>query len=337
MKKLPNRMRYLLNNNSRGVVSRFITKDDFSLYDHTEVIYRELQQFVVLRISEYDPTPNKAYTQWLLREYEKSCFNLKADVPRIQGYVKYFDDNKKRFTLRDINQYRFEDLIIEVEAVKAAEHYYAIYDSIDSNQYENYLRSSGKVNKVLEIISGDSHVSELIDFEAVYFYSKNTKWCIRLEKVFEQYRNHGPLYLLLTKHDRYLLQYRFNKGEAEKKGNLIGWNIEIADSKNNLITDFTELYKLNASPNDWELGRLLYLLLLLSAKSKGVTIVRLPELKGMVGSIGSWAALQNPGISILSETNFLHQHQTLCEYIQKLESFFCRDLSLWDIELSSMA
>ena len=63
---------------------------------------------VVDYLTQYDPSPKKLYTLWLVQRFIKGELLLE-DAPGAATYLAYFDTHKRRFDKKDIGQYKSMD------------------------------------------------------------------------------------------------------------------------------------------------------------------------------------------------------------------------------------
>lgn len=255
-KKTSNRIENIIGHHSQQAVSLFFSNGDFTRYEESKNVFREYQRFIVLTLAQYDPTSNHPYTQWLVKLYESSKFSLDSDIYAMQCLIEYFDQNKQRLEQRDIQKYDLRTFLHTVKGLKMMDAFYLEHQKATDKEYEDYLLNSNSVTKVMTLPGDSAFVLELKDFEAAFYYAHKTKWCIRDEDVFAFYQTKGSLYLLISANERYLFQccyYSEELSEQEPE-----WQVEFADSKNNLITNFNELYKTLVKTDDCEIGTMLY-------------------------------------------------------------------------------
>ena len=138
--------------------------------------------------SEGDPTNKKAYTAWIMRQWLKMNVRANEDSHRLLEVLSHYDQHKKRYEKRDINQYkRWDDLEQE-------------YLKLENIRTQGEIERDIKKKGTYEVHSiGKWKVIEISTAEAAAYYAKGTRWCTSNKQVCDRYLDEGPLYLILMK------------------------------------------------------------------------------------------------------------------------------------------
>ena len=151
--------------------------------------------------AEADPTTNKKYLDWILRQYSKQDFR-QEDTPRIRVALLYFEQYKNHIQQKDINKYqRLSDLEDAIDIVRGA-------------QSKREIAKETKHDGADKIFDKDGVTVYHIKTEAAAkLYGKGTRWCTAAENgcQFAHYNKQGPLYVVHAKNSvGELAKYQFH-------------------------------------------------------------------------------------------------------------------------------
>jgi len=140
---------------------------------------------LVRKIAESDPTENKAYLQWLVKQVKLGLIRLPEDHERVNEVLKMFGKLKHKFPEKDINRYTFHELEAKADQLKGVK---------TTREAEREIKTAG-AKKVYE--SGGLTVIEITTPEAAEIYGKGTKWCTSNKGTAAEYLEKGPLYVVV--------------------------------------------------------------------------------------------------------------------------------------------
>ena len=136
-----------------------------------------------------DPTPNKKYLDWILRQYSRKDFR-QEDIIRVENALIGFERYKAHLAQKDINHYHhLADLEDAVEAVNGTK----------SKREEIKIVKHDGADKIFD--EDGVKVYKIKTEEAAKFYGAGTKWCTAADKNcrFNYYNKRGPLYVVFCK------------------------------------------------------------------------------------------------------------------------------------------
>jgi hypothetical protein len=182
-----------------------LTKQGDALVQHARGFDgRELTGEEILeQIEAGDPTKNKMYVLWLIRQYLNRQFRLE-DMTRIRGVLRTYHEVKNRLPLeqRDIGRMT----------------YYALEDLVDSfTDADATPVSSSQYSQIpdLKILYDGPYGFLAIPktMEASCAVGSGTRWCTaaREDNEFEYYNKKGDLYVWIEKGDKF--QFHFEDGQ----------------------------------------------------------------------------------------------------------------------------
>lgn len=147
---------------------------------------------IMAQIEEADPTKNKQYVVWLVRQFingvqlEDLLSTVKLDLTK---YQKLKDRKVLPVEHRDINKLNPIQL-----------------SKVLNDQIANAINQPSKVDKGKFKVLHDGKqtvVLRLFDEQAARFFGKNTRWCTRgeegMENYYEHYAKDGDLFVVLPK------------------------------------------------------------------------------------------------------------------------------------------
>jgi hypothetical protein len=144
------------------------------------------------KIESMDPTYNKQYSEWLVRQFIKGQYRLE-DQERVFSVLSSFNSLKQRLPIiqRDIQKYDFyglNDWFDRVHNIKIGSR----SDTVRNNYLsvpESKILYNGPLGTLL--------IPETI--KASKILGKGTRWCTTKAENFNYYNNRGPLYIWIDK------------------------------------------------------------------------------------------------------------------------------------------
>ena len=141
------------------------------------------------QFEQADPTTNKQYVQWIADRYSRRQYTIEQ-LPSITTALTKFDQNKKQFQIRDINQYKeVNDLIAAANSIEVVP---------SGKQQKNAERHRAYEESEI-IYSGPEGVlaSPQTEFASCWL-GRNTDFCTARTKTdnqFSEYHKNGRLYV----------------------------------------------------------------------------------------------------------------------------------------------
>lgn len=153
---------------------------------------------ILALLESKDPTPNKEYTQWLVRMWCASPLLRFEDINRNDMLGIHYLAKRRRMLLpehTDIN--RFSS--------------YADFENTMDHMYDldEIARGAPTTDKgTSELVYEDSDMRIIVpkDVAAACYYGQGSRWCTaatRGTNYFERYNRSGPLYIILPKKPQY--------------------------------------------------------------------------------------------------------------------------------------
>ena len=185
----------------------------------------ELQEFISRKLEQVekaDPTPNKQYTEWLVRRY------IDGSISRFEDALSTWADFLHEYhTLKihrqlpqqiaDINRFKGRD-----SALRLMLRINTLYDEFQTARNEKEVMPKGDAKEILN----NSEVRIIIpnDEASACYYGQGTQWCTAAKNnnMFGGYSSHNhPLFILLPKnptHDgeKYQVHLRENEWMDEE-------------------------------------------------------------------------------------------------------------------------
>jgi hypothetical protein len=188
----------LVADRSSGFHTYINPKDTKHPDDQQAAIDRAISS-VLTDIELSDPTPNKQYTEWLVRRYIDGSISRYEDVTSTWADLlhKYHRLKVRRMLpseLMDINKFKTAD-----DLLKLHDSVHEIFNNTDEK--EEIQKGNAKVvfdNEEVRVIIPE-------DQDAACYYGQGTKWCTAAKKrnVFDDYNANGPLFIILPKKPKY--------------------------------------------------------------------------------------------------------------------------------------
>jgi hypothetical protein len=196
---------------------------------------QEQAEKLIRQIAESDPTNNKAYLPWLVRQVKKQFLRLPEDHERAMLALRAFDQGKRRATFtaqKDINSYKtFNDLEATIDKLQGV-------DLQSKRQQKRQAKEEGA-----EVVYEDSQyaIVEVHLAKAAVIYSKGTRWCTSNEGTAAHYLNQGPLHIIFKDGEK-IAQMHIGSSQLkdvtdrefipdEKLGKIIASNLNIKVTK----------------------------------------------------------------------------------------------------------
>ena len=195
----------------------------------------EKYQLDARQLASYDPTPNKAYLDWICRQVQKENLRFPEDAEKTIETLKDFHKYKPSLPLKDINQYKYLGDISKA------------------------LETSGKIpsKREQEKINTETGQQVVLDFppykvisittpEASATLCRGTKWCIKDPKFFTDTYNMGPNNpaLLILKDDKRYALMHIPSGQLKDPDDRAFYNKSIE-----FLDLFREMVKRNVIPH----------------------------------------------------------------------------------------
>jgi hypothetical protein len=166
--------------------------------DEVMWIVNELNTYVsnlLKYFEDADPSPNKQYTEWIIRRYIDGGIRYLEDVDSTvaEGLAIYHELKTRRMIppeLMDIGKVKGKDMVRFYRAV------YSIYRELP-DQVE---RAKGNAEEFYN--DADIRIVVPDDKTAACYYGQGTQWCTASTKstnYFDHYNSQGPLYIIIPK------------------------------------------------------------------------------------------------------------------------------------------
>lgn len=187
-----NRIEFLKQQNAKGIDT---SHDRFATFHKPDEI--------VDHFASYDPTPNKQYTQWMLKQYKAKSIR-QEDAPQISGHLELFHKHRARIAEaeRDINKHTPQSLaqtvapFVNNAPVTKGDMKKASREGLETLYSDDKLSVHKLLNKNASIAiygggakSGKEH---------------GTDWCTATDSkynMYDRYTQRGPLYTIHVKGD----------------------------------------------------------------------------------------------------------------------------------------
>lgn len=205
----------------------------------------KFQTHFLNKFEQGDPTPNKEYTQWIIRQYIAGKIRRLEDVrSTVRDMLERYEYAKRRNKLpaeyRDINRLDVDTLhnvtkniiMDEPTAIKTKQNAKEIYND------------------------SEFRVIQPLDQAASCYYGQGTQWCTaaRNNNMFDDYNEDGPLYIVIPKQpkyegEKYQLHFYSNQFTNEKDHEIDPEDILKRFPKLETVLDFKNNYQGNLYEN----------------------------------------------------------------------------------------
>ena len=153
------------------------------------------------RFLEADPTTNKIYTQWIIRQYLTNNMRLQ-DLSHITDHLQFFDDNKNKLQTQHRGIHEFKTLEDFVGTMNDYQTQWKKYD--DMMRSSKYSESYINTPEMDVVIPKNTKACE---------YFGNENWCTTDEDAFNDYNDEGNLYIINLKNRGRQFQYHPATGQ----------------------------------------------------------------------------------------------------------------------------
>ena len=152
---------------------------------------------IIIMIEEIDPTTNKQFVQWILRQWLSGSLRLLAeDGYRILNALEIFYNKKTQIRRAgrdvDINKYNadtLQDLTDQFQDAQSGKE--VKQDELEKAKKESEILYDGDLGKL--IVPKTEYAS--------CFWGRGTRWCTastEYDNYFDEYNRHGPLYIWIN-------------------------------------------------------------------------------------------------------------------------------------------
>lgn len=181
----------ILNENEQRIAAT-TAKYEGKLLADTQVFNRVIDAAFVKNIAERDPTPNKIYLDWMMRQSVEDPRFLE-DLHRTTEDLRTYNRVKGRLPVeqRDINRIKDKDTLYAAVAPFA---------EVKSGKEEKKEFSDKMKAQMREVYRGhEGTVLVPLTKEAAIFLGRGTRWCTAAtnSNQFKHYNDQGPLYVLI--------------------------------------------------------------------------------------------------------------------------------------------
>jgi len=163
---------------------------------------------VVTRAEESDPTKNKQYVQWIVRQFVKQGLKFE-DISKLKDHLETFVSTKgqhKRLKINsDVNQYNWQTLADTARKLGDTE--IAEPDEADATKVSGAKILYDGPLGTLSVPQTQAASCEL---------GRGTEWCTAATKsnnMFDHYNKQGPLYIWHDKKKKTKYQFHFESGQ----------------------------------------------------------------------------------------------------------------------------
>lgn len=227
----------------------------------------QLEERIVNKIAELDPTKGKRYTQWLLREYIAGAFELQTiNKSEVTQRLVDFERFSIMLSSKDINTYNWRKLIKKLEPYQYVMGAETLSNKEVQRLYRQRLADAGEVHVWYENKQSKTKVVQLLSEEAAMYYGKGTRWCVSAKRnnEFNYYLSLGDLFFIQFKGKKFLFQVAFYGDEV---------SLSVADAKDQFLA-FSDK-SAGCFPfreEDVEFGQILEILLIWCSLKKGMSM-----------------------------------------------------------------
>jgi hypothetical protein len=165
----------------------------FNVGEESKEISRKLEQ-----VEKADPTPNKQYTEWLVRRY------IDGSISRFEDVLSTTADMLERYHTLKVHR-KLPSALMDIGKVKTKGQISDLDFSV-STAYNEFIKDKPEViskGDAKEILN-NSEVRIIIpqDQDAACYYGQGTQWCTAAKKnnMFDEYHSqNNPLFVLIPK------------------------------------------------------------------------------------------------------------------------------------------
>ncbi|WP_029407283.1 hypothetical protein [Thiomicrorhabdus sp. Milos-T2] len=227
----------------------------------------QLEQRIVNKIAELDPTKGKRYTQWLLREYIVGAFDLKTiNKSEVRQRLVDFERYSIMLSSKDIGTYNWRKLIKKLEPYQNVMGAETLSNREVQRLYRQRLVDTLAVHIWYENKKIKTKVIQLLSEEAAIYYGKGTRWCVSAKKnnAFDYYASLGDLFFIQFKGKKFLFQVSFYSDKV---------SFSVADAKDQfLVFSDKSAGIFPFRKEDIEFGQIVEILLVWCSLKKGISL-----------------------------------------------------------------
>ena len=227
----------------------------------------QLEERIVSKIADLDPTKGKRYTNWLIREYIAGEFDLKTiNKSEITERLVDFERYSIMLSSKDINTYNWRTLIKKLEPYQNVMDAETLSNREVQKLYRQSLAAALEVHNWYENKQSKTKVIQLLSEEAAIYYGKGTRWSVSAKKnnTFKNDIFLGDLFFIQFKGKKFLFQVTICCGEAL---------ISVADAKDQLLVfDEKNAGIFPFREEDVEFGQIIEILLIWAFLKKGLSL-----------------------------------------------------------------
>ena len=208
--------------------------------DEVMWIVNELNTYVsnlLKYFEDADPTPNKQYTEWIVRRYIDGGIRYLEDVDSTvaENLAIYHELKTRRMIppeLMDINKFKG----------KAMMHFFRKVYNIYRELPDQVEKAKGNAKEFYD--DADIRIVVPADKTAACYYGQGTQWCTASTKAtnyFDHYNSQGPLYIIIPKkpeHEGEKYQLHFNDNQHMDENDnpiLLGQILDVRFAGSDLI------------------------------------------------------------------------------------------------------
>lgn len=160
--------------------------------------YPDTDSQLLKAVVDIDPSPSKAYSQWIMRQLVSRDIQLPEDEEKLTTALTELDDAKRRGLLKgpdaDIMRYKqLGDLRVKLDALSGRQ---------TAGERHRRELSSG-ASEVMD--DPPWRVVRITTVQAASDLCRNTQWCVKDPFFARRYLDHAPLYLIYRQDQPYAL------------------------------------------------------------------------------------------------------------------------------------
>jgi len=190
------RINGIINNETRFKAVAKACQIDHSCHEHDA-------EGVIAKLSEFDPTKNKQYLNWIVDRYGEKNFFIE-DGARVKAAIEIYHQVKQTLKTEEKDIGYFKTIANLEDAI---EPFITKDESFMSNK--EMVRQAKKGGRKFmdyenfKIIIPESHAASV-------YYGYGTRWCTASKDdsdTFDEYHKKGPLYIIIANSEKFQLQY----------------------------------------------------------------------------------------------------------------------------------
>lgn len=158
------------------------------LIKHYQELTPEQAKTKILQLAEYDPTPNKQYLPWIIKQDKTKTCNYPEDGENTKELLTKFNKTKHKLDIKDINKYTYPQLAKTINDYNIIEQQIPIYTG---------------TTKIYD--KDNQTILKITDPKSLSKYSENTEWCTKARSTAMDYLSKGALYVVYRDNVKYVL------------------------------------------------------------------------------------------------------------------------------------